>query len=154
MGINDHLHVGASGKALVWASEGCKLKAYRDSAGIWTIGRGHTSAAGAPAVKPGMTITQAEADEIFQRDILKYENDVKRDVTVVLNQNQFDALLSFDYNCGEGAQKRVVLLAHLNAGRYDLVPSVLRLFTHSGGQILPGLVKRRAAEAKLFETLV
>ena len=90
--------------------EGCKLKAYRCPAGILTIGYGHTSAAGAPEVKEGMTITQQQAEDILKADLVKYEQPVAAMVKVDLEQNQFDVLVDFAYNAGVGALKTSTLL--------------------------------------------
>ena len=139
-----------AGIALIQQFEGRRLEAYKCPAGIWTIGYGHTSAAGAPDVKPGMTITKQEANDILVRDLVKYENAVDRLVKVPLTQNQFDALVSFTFNVGEGALAKSTLLKKLNAGNYDAVPAELMKWTRGGGKELPGLVRRRRAEAALW----
>ena len=127
--------------------EGCKLKAYRCPAGICTIGYGHTSAAGAPEVVDGMTITQTRADEILKRDLVKYESAVLGLLKVELTQNQFDVLVDFTYNAGVGSLKTSTLLKKVNAGDLDAVPAELMKWTKGGGKVLPGLVRRRNAEA-------
>jgi len=127
--------------------EGCKLKAYRCPAGICTIGYGHTSAAGAPEVIDGMTITQTRADEILKRDLVKYESAVLGLLKVELTQNQFDVLVDFAYNAGVGSLKTSTLLKKVNAGDLDAVPAELMKWTKGGGKVLPGLVRRRNAEA-------
>ena len=127
--------------------EGCKLKAYRCPAGILTIGYGHTSAAGAPEVKEGMTITQDEAESILKNDLVKYEQPVAAMVKVPLEQNQFDVLVDFAYNAGVGALKSSTLLKKVNAGDFDAVPDELMKWTKGGGKVLPGLVRRRQAES-------
>lgn len=125
--------------------EGCKLKAYRCPANVCTIGYGHTSAAGAPEVTDGMTITQSRAEEILKVDILKYERAVEALVKVELTQNQFDVLVDFAYNAGVGALKSSTLLKKVNAGKFDDVPAELMKWTKGGGKVLPGLVRRRQA---------
>ena len=127
--------------------EGCKLKAYRCPAGILTIGYGHTSAAGAPEVHDGMTITQDEAESILKNDLVKYEQPVANMVKVPLEQNQFDVLVDFAYNAGVGALKSSTLLKRVNAGDFDAVPDELMKWTKGGGKVLPGLVRRRQAES-------
>lgn len=82
------------------AHEGMVLRAYKDIAGIWTIGVGHTAMAGPPAPFPGMSITRAEAEEILSRDLVKFEKRVLKTVKVPLTQHEFDALVSFDFNTG------------------------------------------------------
>jgi lysozyme len=125
--------------------EGCKLKAYRCPAGVCTIGYGHTSAAGTPEVTDGMTITQAQADDILKRDIVKYEISVMDLVKVPLTQNQFDVLVDFAYNAGVGNLKSSTMLKKINSGNLDMVPSELMKWTKGGGKVLPGLVRRRQA---------
>lgn len=139
-----------AGVDLIKQFEGQRLTAYKCPAGIWTIGYGHTSAAGAPDVQPGMTITYQEANAILVRDLGKYEDAVDRLVKVPLTQNQFDALVSFTYNVGEGALAKSTLLKKLNAGQYDAVPAELMKWTKGGGKELPGLVRRRRAECAMW----
>lgn len=96
------MDMSAIGKAVLIAREGRRLKAYKDSVGVWTIGIGHTSAAGAPTVTSGLTITSAECDAIFERDIAKYVAAVRKGLKVAVSQNAFDALVSICYNIGPG----------------------------------------------------
>jgi lysozyme len=126
--------------------EGCKLKAYRCPAGVCTIGYGHTSAAGDPAVHDGMTITQMDAEAILRRDLVKYETAVRDMVDVDLTQNQFDVLVDFAYNAGVGNLKSSTMLKKINSGDLDAVPGELMKWTKGGGKVLPGLVRRRQAE--------
>jgi lysozyme len=125
--------------------EGCKLKAYRCPANVCTIGYGHTSAAGAPMVNDGMTITQAQAEDILKRDLVKYEIGVMDLVKVKLTQNQFDVLVDFAYNAGVGNLKSSTMLKKINSGDLDAVPAELMKWTKGGGKVLPGLVRRRQA---------
>jgi lysozyme len=125
--------------------EGCKLKAYRCPAGVCTIGYGHTSAAGAPMVNDGMTITQAQADTILRQDLIKYERSVQDLIKVELTQNQFDVLVDFAYNAGVGNLKSSTMLKKINSGDLDAVPVELMKWTKGGGKVLPGLVRRRQA---------
>jgi len=131
---------------LLKPSEGCKLKAYKCPAGVWTIGYGHTIAAGYPVVEEGMTISQSRAEEILKSDLVKYETAVQRMVKVPLSQDQFDVLVSLSYNIGPAALKGSTLLKKLNAGNFDAVPGELLKWTRGGGKVLPGLVRRRQAE--------
>lgn len=133
--------------AMLKKFEGCRLKAYRCPAGILTIGYGHTSAAGDPQVVEGMTITQEQALEILHCDLIKYEKGVAELVKVQLTQNQFDVLVDFAYNAGVGALAKSGLLRAVNAGNFDAVPDELMKWTKGGGKVLPGLVRRRQAEA-------
>ncbi|MGN7124375.1 lysozyme [Methylorubrum thiocyanatum] len=144
------MRTSTTGQRLIAEFEGCKLTAYKCPAGIWTIGVGHTSAAGKPVVKSGMRITQAEADDILARDLVRFENAVARVVEVPLNQNQFDALVSFAFNLGEGALASSTLLKKLNAGDYTGAADQFARWNKVGPKVLAGLTRRRAAEADLF----
>ena len=135
-----------AGKDLIISFEGIRLQAYKCPAGVWTIGVGSTQ----PPVKPGEVLTKKEAMDRFDRDLVKYENAVDRLVKVPLTQNQFDALVSFTFNVGEGALAKSTLLKKLNAGDYDAVPAELMKWTKGGGKELPGLVRRRRAEAAMW----
>lgn len=151
------------GLKLIEDFEGCILSAYDDASdhivppggkarGTLTIGYGHTNAAGAPTVHPGQTITKLQAENILASDLRKVEADVNRLVKVPLNQNQFDALVSFHFNTGSLA--RASLLKALNAGNYAAAANGLMMYTKGrlGGQLVPmaGLVRRRTAEKALF----
>lgn len=134
--------------------EGTFLRAYRDVAGVLTIGVGHTSAAGPPTVRKGMAITQDQSNEILARDLKAVENAVNRLVKVPLTQNQFDVLVSFHFNTG--ALGRSSALRYLNQGNYEQAAINLTLYnkaTVNGKKTtIKGLVNRRAAEKKLFLT--
>ena len=145
------MHVSDKGRAFIGVQEGLRLRAYRDAVTIWTIGYGHTSMAGVPMVHPGMVITRVQADQILAHDLLKYEQEVLHTVHVPLSQCQFDALVSFTYNCGLGSLDELVSGAHLNAGKYGAVPGILMWFVHADGRILPDLMRRRRAEGAMFE---
>ena len=138
---------GQKGIELIKSFEGCRLAAYKCPAGVLTIGYGHTS-----GVTSGQTISQAQAEEYLKADLAKYENAVNEYVTAALNQNQFDALVSFTYNCGAGALKSSTLLKKLNAGDYSGAASEFAKWNKASGKVLAGLTKRRAAEKALFTT--
>lgn len=140
--------VNQEGVDLIKRWEGLELKAYTDSAGVLTIGYGHTSAAGAPKVYAGMTISEPEAEAVLKSDLSKFEERVSRLVKVPLTDNQFAALVSFDFNTG--ALHKSTLLKKLNAGNYEAVPGELSKWVNAGGKKLKGLVNRRAAEAGLW----
>lgn len=140
------------GIALIKHHEGVRLTAYADPVGVLTIGYGHTSAAGAPQVTPGMKITQAGADAILRQDLAKFEKYVTDAVKVPLNQNEFDALVSFTFNLGPGNLRSSTLLKKLNAGDRAGAADEFLKWTKAGGKTLPGLVKRREAERALFLT--
>ncbi len=133
--------------------EGLRLEAYPDpgtGGEPWTIGYGHTSLAGPPKVTPGMRITKAEADAILRKDLRKFEDAVKRNVKVPLNDNQYSAIVSFTFNCGEGNLQKSGVLKAINQKKFDLVPSRLMLWNKAAGKVLPGLTRRRAEEGKMF----
>lgn len=140
------MKTSSTGRALIRNAEGDKLTAYYCPAGVLTIGVGHTG----PDVKPGMRITQPQSDALLIADLAKFEKAVARNVKVALNQNQFDALVSFTYNLGEGNLRSSMLLKRVNAG--DMVGAAAEFgkWNKAGGRVLAGLTKRRAAEAALF----
>lgn len=144
------MKMSQSGLELVKEFEGLRLKAYKCPAAVWTVGFGHTSAAGAPIVTSNLVITRAEAEEILKRDLVQYEDCVREKVQIGITQSQFDALVSFTYNVGEAQFSRSTLLKRVNAGRFDEVPAEFMKWTKGGGRELPGLVRRRRAEVKLW----
>lgn len=147
------MNIGTSGKNLIKHYEGCKLTAYLCPAGIWTIGYGSTA-----GVKPGQRITQAQADALFDKEIQKYAAGVSKYIKVTLNQNQFDALVSFAYNLGVGALQKSDLLKYVN--QKDFVRAAAEFDKWNKAKVdgkltvLQGLVNRRAEERKLFSTPV
>lgn len=146
------MKVNKAGINLIKKYEGFRSRAYRDAVGVWTIGYGHTSMAGAPRVTPGLTISRAEGEAILARDVQKFADKIAPLIKVRLNDNQFSALVSFAYNVGVGGFRRSSVLKRVNAGQYDGVPHRLSLWVKAGGQTLTGLVRRRAAEGELFLT--
>lgn len=135
------------GIAFIKRWEGVRLRAYQCSAGVWTIGVGHTAAMGDPKPVDGMKITESEADAILRRDLAAIEKDVASCLNVVVSQRQFDVLVSFVFNVGIGAFRKSTLLKKLNASDYEAVPSELMKWTRAGGKVVQGLVNRRKAEA-------
>lgn len=133
-----------NGLNLIKQFEGCRLTAYKavKTEQYWTIGWGHYG----PDVKEGQKITQAEADNLFKKDLKIYENYVNQ-LELALNQNQFDALVSFCYNCGVGNLRKLVK----NRSLLQIGETML-LYNKSGGVVLAGLVRRRKAEYELFNT--
>lgn len=130
-----------NGLRLIKNFEGCRLTAYVCSAGVLTIGYGHTG-----GVTRGMTITQKQADEYLKKDVERFEKAVNNYVTKLkLNQNQFDALVSFTFNCGE---KNLQSLCR-NRNTTQIADALL-LYNKGGGKVLQGLVNRRKAERELF----
>lgn len=138
--------INAAGLALIKRWEGLRLDAYRDVVGVWTVGYGSTG----PHVKPGMRITEAEAEQLLKDDLDRFERCVDKFVTVPINDNQFAALVAFAFNVGEGAFRRSTLLRKLNSGDYASVPTQLSRWNRAGGRVIAGLTNRRAAEAALW----
>ena len=133
------------GIELIKKYEGCVLKAYKCPSGVWTIGYGHTN-----GVKSGMKITKAQALNYLKQDLNVFEKDVTNYVKVTLNQNQFDALVSFSFNCGAGALKTSTLLKKLNSSDYNGTANEFLKWNKSNGKVLNGLVRRRQEEKELF----
>ena len=139
------MNISTNGIELIKQFEGCRLKAYKCPAGIWTIGYGHTS-----GVKEGQTITRAEAEQLLKEDLARFERVINNIVKIEINQNQFDALVSFSYNLGVGALNNSTLLRLLNKGDYNGAAEQFNRWVYAGGKKLTGLVKRRTAEKELF----
>lgn len=157
------MKVSSSGLKLIEEFEGRILEAYDDADdhivkpgervyGTLTIGVGHTSAAGPPKVYVGMKITSDEADAILAADLSSVELEVAHLVKVPLNQHQFDALCSFQYNTNWLGHRHCSLLSALNSGNYRLADEDFMLYDRSQGRIVAGLTRRRKAEKALFET--
>lgn len=138
--------VSEAGVRLVQEFEGCRLDAYRCPAGIPTIGYGATG----PDIRMGMVWTQEQADERLAEDLARFAAGVERLVQVDLTDNQFAAIVSFAFNVGLGALRDSTLLRKLNAGDYAGAADQLPRWSKGGGRVLPGLVRRRAAERELF----
>ena len=134
------------GLALIKKLEGCRLKAYRCSANVLTIGYGHTG-----GVKEDDIITQPEADKLLENDIAKFEEYVSDNVIVELKQYQFDALVAWTFNLGVGNLRSSTMLKKLNESDYDSVPSEMKRWNKAAGKTLDGLIRRRKAEGLLFE---
>jgi len=140
------MKVSADCIALIRHFEGCKLKAYKCPAGVWTVGIGHTG----DDVTPTTVWTQEQADAQLLKDLEMYEADVLRYVNVPLTQNQFDALVSFTYNLGANNLRRSTLLDMLNDGRYEGAADQFLLWVNRGSKFEKGLTRRRKAERLLF----
>lgn len=139
-----------AGVNLIKEFEGFRAKAYKCPAGVWTIFYGHTSAAGAPEVRPGMTGTAAEGEKVLRRDLVKYENAVSSAIKVPLTSNQFSACVSLCYNIGPGNFAKSSVARFCNKKQFKQASDAFALWNKAGGKVLPGLVRRRAAEAALF----
>ena len=144
------MQISQNGLNLIKEFEGFRENSYLCPAGVPTIGYGTTMIDGIH-IYLGMTITEDQASELLEKQINEsYAPSVIRLVKVPLNQNQFDSLVSFVYNLGEGSLASSTLLKLLNQGDYDSVPAQMMRWTKAGGVDLPGLVRRRKAEGDLF----
>lgn len=139
-----------AGIGLIKVFEGCRLKAYQDSAGIWTIGYGTTTAAGFGTIGPGMTITQDQADEWLAAGLVKYEAGVMKALTRSPTQNQFDAMVSLCYNIGPGAFAKSSVARLFNGGDVHGAADAFLMWNRAGGKVLPGLSSRRRKERERF----
>lgn len=132
-----------NGLNLIKKFESLKLNAYLCPAGIWTIGYGHTG-----NVKEGDLITKEIADELLIKDVEIFENKVKRNIKVELNQNQFDALVSYFFNIGYSEE--MIKLVNQKASNERIRNWLENHYITANGKILEGLKLRRKAEADLF----
>ena len=140
------MKISHEGLALIKHFESLRLKAYVCPAGKWTIGFGSTG----PHVKPGMVITEDDANNLLTADLVRFERAVDELVLVPLEQHEADSLISFTFNVGIGAFKGSTLLRRVNVGNKTSAAKEFLRWDKSGGKVLPGLTKRRKAEAKLF----
>jgi len=139
------MKIGKQGLDLIKSFEGLQLGAYKCPAGVWTIGYGSTK-----GVSKGMRITEAGAEHLLKEDLMWVEDVVNSAVKVPMSQAQYDALCCFVYNIGGGAFKSSTLLRKLNRGDYEGAANEFRRWNKAKGIVLPGLVRRRAAEEALF----
>ena len=141
------MKISLEGLSLIKKFEGLRLKAYKCSANVLTIGYGHTG-----GVKETDKITLEEADSLLEKDIAKFEEYVSDNVMVKLNQSQFDALVAWTFNLGPGNLRESTMLKKLNNQEYESVPFEMRRWNKAGGKTLDGLIRRREAESLLFES--
>ena len=138
------MRISENGINLIKRFEGLRLEAYRCPSGVLTIGYGHTR-----GVKIGDKITKQRAEELLREDLRVFESYVNDSVSLPLNQNQFDALVSFAFNCGVGNLRKLVRNRDLGQ-----IADAIVLYNKGGGKVLKGLKKRREEERKLFCTAV
>ena len=149
------MRISEKGLAMIEKFEGCLLKASNKLDGVWTIGYGQTGSYYGKRVRRGMTTTTALAHAWLRDHSIKtYEDAVTQAVKMPLNQNQFDALVSFAYNVGVGAMAGSTAVRKLNAGDYAGAADALTMWTKCNGKVLAGLVRRRKEERALFLTPV
>ena len=139
------MKISNNGLQLIKHFEGLVLKAYKCPAGVWTIGYGHTK-----DVQPGDEWSESHADHMLEVEMEEYEGYIHDSVTAPINQDQFDALVSWVYNLGGGNLNASTMLKVLNAGQYEEVPAQMMRWNKAGGKVLEGLTRRRQAEANLF----
>jgi lysozyme len=149
-GPNDSLIVSPSGLIMMETFEALRLVGYPDIKGVPTIGYGHTG----PEISIGLVWTQLQAVQAFQDDVMWATAAVHKDVTVVLNQNQFDALVSFTYNVGVNAFGGSTLLHLVNEGDFPGAAAQFGKWIYAGHIISSGLINRRKKETALFELAV
>jgi lysozyme len=141
----NNLSYSKRGQAITESFESCRLKAYPDVRGVWTIGYGHTD-----EVHPTDVISQHKAVEFLLEDIQTAVDAVNRLVTVPLTQDEFDALADFTFNVGIGALAESTLLRDINAEEFKAAADQLLLWDHANGKVIVGLLRRRIAEQSLF----
>ncbi|PPE78333.1 hypothetical protein C3941_19870 [Kaistia algarum] len=137
--------MSADGRQKLALREGRRLKAYKDTVGVWTIGIGHTSAAGPPTVTPDLVITDAQCDEIFMRDLGKYEAAVNGALTRPVSQTSFDALTSLCYNIGPDAFAKSTVVKRINAGDLKGAAEAFLMWNRP-----PEIMGRRKSEYQQF----
>lgn len=146
--------ISQNGIKFIQSFEGFSSKAYDDGVGVWTIGWGTTRYENCTKVKRGDSITVERAVELFMHDLSGFESAVRRSAKVPLNQNQYDALVSFTYNVGIGALQGSTALRKLNSGDYQGAANALLSWNKGrvNGKLveLKGLTRRRNAERDLF----
>lgn len=144
------MKISKNGLELIKQFEGLRLKAYDDGVGVWTIGIGTTRYNGVTKVKRSDVITEEQAVAYLLYDVSRFESAVNRLVKVPVTQNQFDALVSFTYNLGEGSFSASTLLRKLNARDYAGAAKEFLRWDKAGGKVMKGLTRRRKAEHDLF----
>lgn len=144
--MNENLTYSKNGLHLTEGFEGCRLTAYKDVAGVWTCGYGHTG----PDVHMGQTITPEQAAAFLMQDIQVAAKAVKRLVTVPVSQNVFDSLVDFTFNCGQGNMAHSTLLRMVNTGDLKAAANEFEKWDKAGGKVVAGLLRRRQAEEAEF----
>ena len=143
---DNNMVISKEGIDLVKKFEGCKLEAYQCAAGVWTIGYGSTR-----GVRQGDVWAQEKADIMLIDELQEYGEHVSNMVNVPLDQSQYDALSSWCFNLGPTNLSSSSLLRVLNEKKYEEVPYQIKRWNKVSGQVNEGLIRRREAEALLFE---
>lgn len=144
------MQISDAGLKAIGTFEGRKNSAYRDSAGLWTIGVGHLIRPDEPHLLKAR-LSDQEVLDLLRADVQTAEDAVNRLVRVPLVQGQFDALVSWTFNLGAGALAGSTLLRVVNAGRLEDVPGEIRKWNRAGGKVVQGLVNRREAEVAMWQ---
>lgn len=144
------MHMTEAGIALIKEFEGFRSEAYVCQGGKWTIGYGHTAAAGEPSPKAGMKITEEAAEKILRLDLATFEAAVRKALKRPATPEQFSAMVSLAFNIGGGAFGKSTMVRRFNAGDIDGAAEALTWWNKAGGKTLRGLVRRREAERQLF----
>lgn len=139
------MNISKKGIELIKRFEGCRLEAYKDIVGVWTIGFGFTK-----GVKAGDRMTMEECERRLTDELREYEAGVLQACAVYPNQNQFDALVSFAWNVGIGGMSQSSVLKYHNKEDTLNAMKAFALWNKAGGKVVQGLVNRRAAEAALY----
>jgi len=140
---------------LIKEFEGFRAKAYKCPAGVWTIGYGTTAMAGVGIdPKPGTTVTEEEAEDLLEKTLEKFGEQIRPAITAPINNNEYGAFLSLAYNIGTGAFRKSSALRLFNAGDKAGAAKAILMWNKAGGKVLAGLTRRREAEKKLFLTPV
>ena len=145
------MDISNKGLKLIQEFEGLKLTAYQDVIGIWTIGYGNTFYLDGNIVKKGDKVTKAQAEALLKATIKEFETKVESLVKAKLNQNQFDALVSFTYNVGPANLKKSTLLKKVNINPNDeSIADEFIKWNRASGKVIDGLTRRRQAESDLY----
>lgn len=145
------MRISKMGIDLIKKFEGFRSKAYVCPAGYKTIGYGHVITNDDKNHEE--IVSQEQADTLLLNDLELAENSVLRNIKVSLTQWQFDALVSFTFNLGAAALQRSTLKQKINRLEHDLVPKELMRWVYVGGKVMPGLLRRRIAEANLYNAV-
>lgn len=142
------MKINCAGLDLIKSFESCRLTAYQDTGGIWTIGYGHTGL----DAHAGAVIDQATADILLSKDLERIEGGVERRLKVKVNEDQFSALIAFAFNVGLGNFGTSTLLKMVNSGDFTGAAGQFEKWNKVNGKVLAGLTRRRKAERALFES--
>lgn len=140
------MKMSTRGRKLLIEREGCILQSYQDSVGVWTIGVGHTAAAGAPVPIPGMRITSEDAESILTKDLVLYERAINDALKVPVTQNEFDAMVSICFNVGPKFANSTCI-KRLNAGDREGAAEAIMFWNKP-----PEIINRRRSEYRQFKT--